>query len=115
MQPSTDNSTLMFIIASLLISFIVIQLYLIVKFKNFTNKIIRIVSNLDLMIRELQWNQTSVKSIKMKSCQNCKNRVVFFHSEQDPYFYIKCRLKNKPVNPEDCCKNFILDPQNYEI
>ena len=70
---------------------------------------------LDKIKKEIRWGKSQRTSGILRTCQNCRNRVVYYHSENESYFYIKCGLNKQVVNPSDFCHYFVLDPQNYEI
>ena len=110
-----EDPNLIFLLLSLLIGFILFQIYLVFKIKLTVQKILEIFIKIDSIVKELQWKQTGKTQKIIRTCQNCKNRIVYFHSENESYFYIKCRLNNQIVNPDDFCHYFVLDPQSYEI
>lgn len=115
MQIALDNTTYIFLLICLLTTYILLQIYLLIKLKFFIERISEIFFKVNSLINELQVERGSGKPRNVKNCQNCKNRLVFFHSQDKPYFYIKCRLNNQPVNPDYYCEHFVFDPQNYEI
>ena len=115
MHVTIEDPNLIFLLLSFLICFILFQIYLVFKIKVVVQRILEIFIKIDRMVREFQREKAGKKSTKMSTCQNCKNRIVYFHSEDETYFYIKCRLNNQTVNPEDFCHYFVFDPQNFEI
>ena len=115
MHVSIEDPNLIFLLLTFLICFILFQIYLVFKIKIIIQRILEIFIKIDSIVKEFQWEQSGKKSKIIRTCQNCKNRIVYFHSENEAYFYIKCRLNNQTVNPEDFCHYFVLDPQSYEI
>jgi len=115
MQVIIGDPNLISLLIFSLVLFLVLQIYLIYKIKVTIQRILDIFLKLDRMVQYIQFNRTSGKTKPDHNCQNCKNRIVYFHSDKEPYFYIKCRLSDEIVSPEDSCYHFILDPQSYEI
>jgi len=115
MQISIEDTNLILLILGLLVSYVLFQLYMVFKIKEIVQRILEIFIKIDKMVREFQSQKPGKRSGAVRTCQNCKNRVVYYHSEDENYFYIKCRLNNQIVSPEDFCHQFVFDPQNYEI
>ena len=115
MQVTSNNPNLIFLLLSFLICFILYQIYLVFKIKVIVQRILEIFIKIDRMTREFQRQQSGKKTGSINRCENCKNRMVYFHTGDEAYFYIKCRLNNQVVNSEDFCHHFVLDPQNLKI
>ncbi|MBN2008482.1 hypothetical protein JW960_03955 [candidate division KSB1 bacterium] len=115
MQITLTNPALLFLLIVLLMSYVLLLFYLILKLRFLMQRISELFFRLDTTVKEIQLQQPAEKSRNIRNCQHCKNRIVFFHSEDKPYFYMKCKLNNEAVNPEDFCHHFVYDPQTYEI
>lgn len=115
MHITIENYNVILLIASLLIFYVLFQIYLILKIKVVVERILEIFLKINNIVNEYRKTKSENKSKVIRTCQYCKNRIIYFHSENESYFYIKCRLNNQAVNPEDFCHYFVFDSQNYEI
>lgn len=110
-----EDPTLIFLLLGFLGLFILTQLYLIYKIKLIVERILDIFIRTDRLIKRINHPSSPDIQDQGKCCQNCNYRRIFFHSDSEPYFYIKCFLNNQPVDPEFCCPNYVMDTQSYEI
>lgn len=115
MQVIIGDPNLISLLIFSLALFLFLQIYLIFKIKVTIQRILAIFLKLDRMVQYIQINSKTEKAKLAQNCQSCKNRIVYFHSENESYFYIKCRLNDQLMSPEDSCFHFILDAQSYEI
>jgi hypothetical protein len=115
MQITLTDPALLFLIILLVASYVLLLFYLIMKLRFLMQRISELFFRLDTTIKEVQSQPPVEKTRDIRNCQHCKNRIVYFHSEETPYFYMKCKLNNQAVNPEDFCHHYIYDPQNTEI
>lgn len=111
-----EDPNLTILLLIFLICFILFQIYLLFKIRKIVLRLLKIYNKIDNIAKEFSGGRRSKKGSKLiRTCQTCKNRLVYFHSEDESYFYMKCRLNNQMVNPEDFCHYFVFDPQSYEI
>lgn len=108
------NLNLLYFLFSLIVCLILIQIYFLIKINLLIKKVTELFIKFDFLINIFKKEQKLPRQNPTRSCENCKNRIVYFHSEQESYFYLKCRLNNQPVSQEDCCHLYILDPQIYK-
>ena len=109
------NSTLIYFLFCFFICVVLLQIYILLKLKSISRKLSKLFFKFDMLYDNADQHQNFYRATTIKSCQNCKNRIVFFHSDEESYFYLKCRINNKAVNQQYFCNYFILDPQNYKI
>mgnify|MGYP006290771625 CR=1 FL=1 len=99
----------------ILLCLVFVQIIMLFRIKKLAQKILALFINFQKTMNEFD-AITTEKVIRIdKTCQYCKHRIVYFHGDNEAYFYLKCRLKNKAVNQNDTCKQFVLDPQSYKI
>ncbi len=111
----TNVSDLVVFLFLILLCLVVVQFIMLFRIKKLAQKIMALFVNFEKAINDFD-TLTSEKVIRIdKTCQYCKHRIVYFHGESGAYFYLKCRLKNKTVNQNDTCQQFVLDPQSYKI
>jgi len=110
-----EDPTLIFLLTCFLALFILTQIYLILKIKIIVERLLNIFMKMDRVIRKFRLSNNYKPQKTTQSCQNCKFRRIFYHSDSESYFYIKCFLNNQPVDPDFCCPNFVMDEQGYEI
>ncbi len=115
MHITFTSPLLLFLLISVVVSYCILMIYLLLKVKFLMQRVSELFFRLDTAVKEFQLQQPADKSRDIRNCQHCKNRIVFFHSDNNPYFYMKCKLTDQAVNPEDFCHHFVFDPQNYEI
>jgi len=110
-----ENPNWMILLITIFVCIVFFQIYLLLKIRIIAQKILEMFVRFDIMVNELNKGKRRKKSKAIKTCQSCKNRIVYLHSEDESYFYIRCRLNNQTVSPDNVCNYFVLDPQNYEI
>jgi hypothetical protein len=112
----SQNSDLIFYLLLCFLSvYIVLQIYIIVRMKMIVERLIEILYELDLLINPTQSRSQSAATQVSKSCKHCKYRIPFYLNNPDynGYFYYRCQLTNRYVQPEHVCEHFIVDPQIY--
>ena len=106
---------LTFLIFLILLCLFVIQVIMLFRIKKLARKILALFSSFEKTVHHAN-SLSSTKFVRIdKTCQYCKHRIVYFHGEDEVYFYLKCRIKDKNVHQNDTCQQFILDPQSYKI
>jgi len=110
----TVNLNLLFFLFTLIVCLILIQIFFLIKIKFLIKRVSELFIKLDFLTHSTKKGQHNPPQHVIRSCENCKNRIVYFHSEQESYFYLKCRLNNQPVSQEDYCHNYVMDPQIYK-
>ncbi len=53
----------------------------------------------------------------LKNCQVCKYRLAFYNhdTKNQGTLYYRCQITRRQVSPNYCCRDFVFDPQTFNV
>ena len=97
--------------------YIVLQIYIVHKLKIIISRLFEILFYFENVLRKFKL-PVRAKPVKVrKSCQTCKYRLAYYNnnSKFPGYLYYRCQISKKKVAPNFLCKDFVFDPQTYNV
>jgi len=113
----TTPDNIFFIVMIIIGIYIALQIYIIHKLRIIIGKLFEILFHFEGIMRRFKIPVKSKQTKSKKSCQICKYRLAFYNSSSKipGFLYYRCQITRKKVPYDFSCKDFVLDPQTYNV
>jgi len=110
-----DN--IFYIVMIVLGIYIALHIYIIHKLKIIIGRLFEILFHFENILKRLKIPEKAKQAKSKKSCQTCKYRLAYYNSDEKipGFLYYRCQITQKKVPPDYLCKDFVFDPQIYNV